>query len=222
VGMGILVMTPEGISPRGPPPVPLSPAGLGGDTGAAPRFVDPRVRAAAAGDRVAARELLLTLLPRARNLVRYLVRGDSEADDLAQDGLIAVLRGLATFRGEAPFESWADRIVVRTTFAGLRRRRQESAERMHAEAELRHASSEGAKPDDYAERRRAVALLDLLPLEQRHAMVMHHVLEMSIPEIAAEVGAPVETVRSRLRLARARLRELGMGPATEEDEDGAE
>jgi RNA polymerase sigma-70 factor (ECF subfamily) len=182
--------------------------------------IDPRVRAAAAGDREAARELLMTLLPRARNLVRYLVRGDADADDLTQDGLIAVLRGLGTFRGDAPFESWADRVVARATFAGLRRRRQESVLLAQAEAELRDAGGEA--PGDYAERRRVIALLDRLPEEQRHAIVMHHVLEMSVPEVSAEVGAPVETVRSRLRLARARLRELGVGPAREEDDDAAE
>jgi RNA polymerase sigma-70 factor (ECF subfamily) len=186
--------------------------------------VDPHVRAAAAGDREAARAILTRLLPRTRNLVRYLVRGDGEAEDLAQDALIAIVRGLGTFRGEGPFESWADRVVVRSTFAALKRRRRESIDRAQAETELRHANLEakGTSSDDYAVRRRAVALLDALPEEQRHAMVMHHVLEMSIPEIAAEVGAPSETVRSRLRLARDRLRELGLGPVTEEDPDDAE
>lgn len=212
-------MTPEGLVPSDRP-APLASGAAHAVSEA--REIDPRVRAAAAGDRTAARELLVTLLPRARNLVRYLVRGDSEADDLAQDGLIAVLRGLGTFRGEAPFESWAARIIVRTTFAGLKRRRLESAERSNVEMEMRHAGDESSPPDEYEERRRVVALLDVLPLEQRHAVVMHHVLEMSVPEIAAEVGAPAETVRSRLRLARARLRELGMGPGTEEDDDGAE
>ena len=207
------------------PPSALGPGepGLRDEKGG--REIDPRIRAAIAGDRDAIRELLVRLLPRARNLVRYLVRGDSEADDLAQDALVAILRGLGTFRGEAPFESWADRIVARSAFAGLKRRRRESSDRTQAEPELRQASSEATQPDDYAERRRVIALLDLLPQEQRHAMVMRHVLEMSVPEIAAEVGAPVETVRSRLRLARTRLRELGMGGATEgegEDDDAAE
>ena len=39
-------------------------------------FIDPRVTAAAAGDRRAAHELLSELLPRMRNLIRYLIRGD--------------------------------------------------------------------------------------------------------------------------------------------------
>lgn len=181
--------------------------------------IDPRVRAAASGDRAAAQQLLKEMLPRVRNLVRYLVRGDSEADDLAHEALIAVVRGLPTFRGESSFRSWTDRVVVRSTFAGIRRRRREDAERRSAAPDLRLVGGEATRPDEYAERRRVVALLDQLPVEQRMALVMHHVLGMSVPEIAEELRVPAETVRSRLRLARARLRELGGEPDDEGDDD---
>src|SRR4051794_36187591 len=87
---------------------------------------DPRVSAAAGGDRAAAEALCRELLPRVRNLVRYLLRGDSRVDDVAQEALIAVLRGLGTFRGEGRFESWVDRVVARTTFTALRRIRAET------------------------------------------------------------------------------------------------
>ncbi len=190
-----------------------------------PGAIDSRVRAAAAGDRAAAQALLLTLLPRVRNLVRYLIRGDSDTDDLAQEALIAILRGLGSFRGEASFERWADRVAVRATFAGLRRRRRESSDLMAAGPELRLAIPEATRPDEYADRRRAAALLDTLPPDQRHAVVLHHILGMSVPEIARELGIPSETVRSRLRLARTRLRELGMGAGEEgagEDDDAEE
>jgi RNA polymerase sigma-70 factor (ECF subfamily) len=183
--------------------------------------IDPRVRAAAAGDREAAREVLTVLLPRARNLVRYLVRGDADVDDLAQDALLAVLRGLSTFRGEAPFEAWADRVVARATFAGLRQRRREWSERAQGEPELLEQQS-AAAPDDYTERRRVVALLDALPLEQRHALVLHHVLGMSVPEIAEEANCPGETVRSRLRLGPRRMREMGLAAGGGEYDDVAE
>src|ERR1700712_4122621 len=46
------------------------------------------VEAAARGDRGAAEQLLRSLLPRVRNLVRYFVRGDAEVDDLAQESLV--------------------------------------------------------------------------------------------------------------------------------------
>ena len=39
-------------------------------------------------------------------------------------------------------------------------------------------------------------------------LVLHHVLGLSVPEISEEIGAPSETVRSRLRLGMSKLRAL--------------
>jgi len=65
-------------------------------------------------------------------------------------------------------------------------------------------------------RRRFVLLLDQLPLDQRHALVLHHVVGLNVDEIAAETGARRETVRTRLRLGRLKLRGLAQGAAAEE------
>jgi RNA polymerase sigma-70 factor (ECF subfamily) len=51
-------------------------------------------------------------------------------------------------------------------------------------------------------------LLDKLSEEQRRVLVLHHVMGMSVPEMAEELEVPFETVRSRLRLGKAHLREL--------------
>jgi RNA polymerase sigma-70 factor (ECF subfamily) len=165
---------------------------------------DPRVAAAARGDRVAAEGLCRELLPRVRNLVRYLLRGDARVDDVAQEALIAVLRGLATFRGDGRFESWVDRIVARTTFAAIRRIRAETqpGERAPVEGEAVHAGG-----DTYALRRELVEALDRLPGDQRESLVLHFAVGMTVPEIAEAAAAPIETVRSRLRLGKAALRE---------------
>ncbi len=159
-------------------------------------------------DRPALEAVVARLVPRVRNLVRYLVRGDAEADDLAQEALVAIVRGLPSHRGEGTLEAWADRVAARATFAGLRRARRA---RLPEGPALEALPDPGGQPDDYAERRRAVGHLDRLPDEQRHALVLHHVLGLSIPEAAAELGAPAETVRSRLRLGMAKLRALQGG-----------
>ena len=174
--------------------------------------VDARVAAAVAGDRRALESLVAEMLPRIRNLVRYLVRGDSEADDMAQEAMVAIVRGLPTYRGDGQLSSWADRVAVRETFACLRRVRKARAQ-VDAGADLSAVPHPDGPPDDYAERRRAVKLLDDLPDDQRHVLVLHHVLGLSVPEIADEVGAPFETVRSRLRLGMAKLRALHGGGA---------
>lgn len=69
-------------------------------------------------------------------------------------------------------------------------------------------------PDVYAQRRAAVRLLDGLPDDQRHVLVLHHVLGLSVPEIADELAIPFETARSRLRLGMTRLRALHDAPPT--------
>ena len=168
--------------------------------------VDPRIERVLAGDRQAADSIVRELLPRVRNLVRYLVRGDSEVDDMAQLGLMAVLRGLSTFRGEGSLKSWADRIVVRETLAYVKRRRRAEAEQRDHSAELRIVD-EPSRPDAYLERRRMAEALDELPEDQRAVVVMHQIVGYSMPEVAEELGIPFETARSRHRLGMAKLRE---------------
>ncbi len=166
-----------------------------------------QVRAAVSGDRTATEQVLRMLVPRVRNLVRYLIRGDRDVDDIAQEALIAIARGLPGFRGEGTVEAWSDRIVARATFAHLRKQR--------ADVGLAaYSSALSAVPDMdeargcYATRRQLAGYLDQLPVEQRHALVLHHVMGMSVPEIASELALSAETVRSRLRLGKKKLRTM--------------
>lgn len=160
---------------------------------------------AARGHSPSLRQLVVYLLPRVRNLVRYLVRGDLDVDDLSQEALLAILQGLASYRGDGAFRSWADRVVVRRVFATRKApaRRLETATDP-SQLELEPAA---AQPDRFYFRREVVAELDALPEAQRDTLVLHYVTGMTVPEISAEFGVPEETVRSRLRLGRQRLRE---------------
>jgi RNA polymerase sigma-70 factor (ECF subfamily) len=178
-------------APPVPPPVELHP-------------LHTHARAAAGGDRGAAEQLLRALLPRVRNLVRYLVRSDHEVDDLAQEALVNILRGLGSFRGEGSLGAWADRIVVRTVFAHLRRQRARDQPLVEYTPEILPA----AEPPHpmFMARRRALEALDQVPDDQRKVLVLHHVVGLSVSDIAGELTVPFETVRSRLRLGMARLR----------------
>lgn len=168
---------------------------------------DPRIARAVAGDRLAAEAIVRELLPRVRNLVRYLVRGDADVDDMAQIAMIAILRGLGTFRGEGSLTAWADRITVREALSYVKSRRKRDAERREIGAEVEPTSPTDA-PDAYLTRRHAVEALDTLPDEQRSVIVLHHVAGLSMPEAADELGVPFETARSRLRLGMAKLRSI--------------
>jgi RNA polymerase sigma-70 factor, ECF subfamily len=166
---------------------------------------DPRVERAAAGDRAEREALVRTLLPRVRNLVRYLVRGDADVDDMAQLALIAIVRGLSSYRGEGRFESWADRITARETLAYMKRRRGVArSERALAEE---HVHEPAPSTGDYLARRKLALALDALVEEQRAVVVLHHIAGFSMPEAAEALGIPFETARSRMRLGLAKLRE---------------
>jgi len=166
---------------------------------------DDRIAAAIAGDRSAQAALLTELLPRVRNLVRYFLRTD-DIDDSVQEGLVAILRGLPSYRGEGTLASWSDRIVARIAMEEARKRRRALTHEPPDEAAIQDGG-DGAEPGDYLARRRVVRALDALSAELRETLVLHHVLEMSVQEIAAELAIPAETVRSRLRNGRSYLRE---------------
>jgi RNA polymerase sigma-70 factor (ECF subfamily) len=166
------------------------------------------VRSAAERDPAAVEHLFSLLLPRVRNLVRYLVRGDHDVDDLSQDALVMILRGLSSYRGDGTFTSWTDRIVARSVFASLRKRSQAPAAPWDPGQLGQLVSPCSTSGSDFVTRRQLVALLDQLPQEQRVTLVLRHVLGLTLKETAAQTGVPEETARSRLRLGKARLRGL--------------
>ena len=58
---------------------------------------------------------------------------------------------------------------------------------------------------------RIIAAVEALPLEQRGALIMFAQAGLSLEEIAHATGVAVETAKSRLRYARAKLRQVFAG-----------
>ncbi len=166
-----------------------------------------QLRQAALEDRAAASVLLRRLLPRVRNLVRYLARQDQWVDDLSQQALLAVLKGLSSYRGEGKFESWVDKITARETLRNLKKHRAEAAQFSATPEPLEYIASQSGQPENYLRRRELVQKLDTLPEEQRQVLVLHHALGYSIPETAELLEVPFDTAKSRLRLALKKLRQ---------------
>jgi len=171
-------------------------------------FIDPRIAKATAGDKVAAQQLLKDILPRVRNLVRYLVRGDVDVDDMTQQALLAVLRGLPTFRAEGKWLSWVDRITAREALAYQKKKRN-SQRKLHAyQEDLSVLQENTSARSEYMARRDLARRLDQLPEAQRNVVVLHHVVGMTVPELSEHLKIPFETAKSRLRLGMKKLREL--------------
>jgi RNA polymerase sigma-70 factor (ECF subfamily) len=182
---------------------------------------DPRIARAVAGERDAAASLLGELLPRTRNLVRFLLRNDADVDDVAQNALVEVLRSLPSFRGQSALTTWADRITARCALrhAGRRKRARDQQREAAAELTLLHLpATTRSSGDTYAARRELARVLSGLPDAQREALVLHHVAGLSVPEVAQEIGVSFDTAKSRLRLGMERLRRHYL-PASETSQD---
>lgn len=164
------------------------------------------VERAQRGDESATHALILAFQPRVRNLVRYLVRGDDQVDDLAQQSLLVAFEGLRGFRNEGRFEAWLDGVTLRVTLRGMKRFRLWRARQSESAGVDELAEAQLGDPARFADRRKAVQALDRLPDKQRAALVMHHVLGMSAREIAEVERIPEETARSRLKHGMSLLR----------------
>lgn len=149
--------------------------------------------------------------PRVVAQVHAMIGDHDEARDCVQEAFVRAWshRGRLD-RAQAP-EAW-----VRTTayrLAVSRWRRVVRGRRTPDRALQDLAAPDGPGPDRVA----LVAALRTLPEEQRRALVLHHLCDLSVADVAAEVGAPVGTVKARLSRGRAALAAL-LGEHTEAPE----
>ncbi len=153
-----------------------------------------------------------------RNLFRVLGPGRGDLEDVLQDVFIEVFRSIARFRGEAQLSTWLYRVCVNVALQRLRkvRRLAEVPDENLPDPAL-HQTPERT----LSERRRVAAvyrLLDGLSPKKRVVFVLHEIEGREPKEIAAIVGAPVLTVRTRLHYAR---KEFFAAAARDPSFDGA-
>jgi RNA polymerase sigma-70 factor (ECF subfamily) len=171
----------------------------------------------ARGDRDALRVLMRRYNQRLYRTARAILRDDAEAEDAVQDAYLLAYRSIGGFRGDAKLSTWLTRIVVNEAIA-RRRKRERSAEviRMDGGPEIDATSDDDNAstpdgPERAAMRAEARAMLerqvDALPDAFRTVFLMRAVEEMPVDEVAAALGLPEATVRTRFFRARSLLRD---------------
>lgn len=156
------------------------------------------------GDEAAFDELVERHRSRIYGLVCRLT-GAGDAEDLAQDVFVAAYKSLPSFRSEAAFGTWLYRIAIHTCSHHLRRRRPRVLELDEMLPDDRREGDPVARAmqdELQATVRRAI---HSLPYKLRVVIVLRDLHGMSYDEIAAVVGCPIGTVRSRLHYATQRL-----------------
>jgi RNA polymerase sigma-70 factor, ECF subfamily len=142
---------------------------------------------------------------------RRLGVGELEIDDVVQEVFIVIHGRLSTLERPESLRSWIYGIVRRTVSTYRRARRAKNASASALLAEPSVQCPERSSPQDLAEQSDQVkllwTLLEKLDPPRREVFVLAELDEMSVPEIASALDVPVNTVYSRLRVARRELEE---------------
>lgn len=171
---------------------------------------------ARAGDTDAEQRLFEAIAPVVRRVSRG-VLGDRHLDleDTIQECLVDVLRALPHYRSEGELVHYVTKIAIRRAILARRRGAQRERSLRVLEAlqdnDGRHATTPSA-----AEHSRMLSdVLARVSEVQGETLVLRVILGFSMEEIASTMSVPVNTVRTRLRLAKDALRrvvELRQGP----------
>jgi RNA polymerase sigma-70 factor (ECF subfamily) len=156
------------------------------------------VERARRGDHDAFAELAGAAISRLDGAAWLILRDAEQAKDAVQNALVRAWRDLPTLRDSDRFDPWLHRLLVRACIDEARRLR-----RHRVDVELRNLDSpasagmESAVADrDQLER----GFLRLNP-EMRAVLVLHHYLDLPLPDVAATLAIPLGTAKSRLHRA---------------------
>ena len=173
------------------------------------------IRSVAAGrDRAAFARVFAFYGPRVKAYLRRLGAEDAVAEDLTQEVMLAIWRRAHQFdRARAALSTWVYTIARNKRIDALRRERRPDFD-LEDPALVGDADS-SPRGDRVAEagqaKREVMRAVAQLPAEQAELLHIFYFEEKPHSVIAAELGLPLGTVKSRLRLALGKLRVLMNG-----------
>ena len=155
-------------------------------------------------------EALTALIQRHQASVYRLALGvlasHEEAEDAAQEALVAMLGGLHRFRGEARFSTWLYRLTLNTCL----KRRRGRAPTVGVDEASSISDVAAARPDVQADRRWAqhevAGFLAALPYHYRMPVILSDCVDLTAPEIAELMQVSLPAVKARILRGRQRLR----------------
>lgn len=172
------------------------------------------VRRAGAGDIAAFDALLASRLDRCYRLAWSILSNEADAADATQEAFVAAWRQLPRLRDPRAFDGWLNRIVANSARMARRHRVRLREIEMPDEATGHPGPKPAALPPDpsgglafegVGEREAIGRAFDRLRPEERAILVLHHVEERPVAEIARSLGIPTGTAKWRLHAARRAL-----------------
>jgi len=159
------------------------------------------------GDQKAFGRLVEHFQNRILSVVYGIVGTRHDAEDIAQDTFIKAYQSIGGLKTEAAFYSWLVRIAINTS---LSYKKSDHESQMVPLDAIEEPVYQGEPPDAYMEKQAGVERLNVLLAElspeHRAVLVLREIEELSYEDIAAVLGIPLGTVKSRINHAREKLR----------------
>ncbi|MCX8118639.1 MAG: sigma-70 family RNA polymerase sigma factor [Desulfobacterota bacterium] len=164
------------------------------------------------GDQTAMREIFEQHHRRVYRIAYGVVRRREDALDVVQEVFIKLFRSLKGFKGKSTLSTYLYRLTLNAAIDHCRRSKKTPGVSLEATGDIRAVEAEEGRPDQLAARKELEAIMkwaiDQLPREQRSALLLREIEELSYAEIAETMGCSIGTVMSRLHYGRKRLLEL--------------
>jgi RNA polymerase sigma-70 factor (ECF subfamily) len=168
-----------------------------------------------AGDRVAVDRLVQEYQPLLFRLALSILddgsqNGSADAQEITQDALLAGLRSLDSYRGEAKLSTWLYSITVNLCRNHIRARNRRERVRNLFERLTTPIEDAPSQPEDLIIRKQAESSLFSIvqSLNEKHRLpvILRYYHDCSVAEIAQILDIPEGTVHSRLNTARKQMR----------------
>ena len=160
------------------------------------------VKAAQRGDHDSFESLVIGTADRLFTIARLVLRDAGRAEDAVQDAYAQAWRNLPRLRDPSVFDGWMYRLLINACHDIGRVER-----RFTAEVRMLHEEpAAGDESGQIADRDQLARGFRRLKLEHRVPIVLHYYIGLSVPEIAAALGIPEGTTKSRLHYATEALR----------------
>ena len=156
------------------------------------------VERARLGDHDAFATLAGAALFRLDAAARLILRDPDQAKDAVQESLVRAWRDLPTLRSPDRFDAWLHRLLYRACIDEARQLR-----RHRVDVELTPIDSPlvGDMTSSISDRDQLDRGFSRLEPEARALIVLHHYLDLPLPEVATVLGIPLGTAKSRLHRA---------------------
>lgn len=136
-------------------------------------------------------------------VARLILRDPDQAKDAVQETLVRAWRDLPTLRSPDRFDAWLHRLLVRACIDEARRLRRH---RVDLELSNIHAPAVADGVSVTHDRDQLSRGFSRLEPEARAVIVLHHYLDLPLPEVAVALGIPLGTAKSRLHRALGSMR----------------